>query len=168
MVLEHYSTQPVTSIRSTAQAGHGSQHWRGKPAGFWVSVKGEDDWPSWCRSEDFGPERLQVRHVVTLAPGANILRIASVDELDAFDMLYGRDEKMSPASSYSRRTINWCAVARAHAGILIAPYRWERRLDTRISDWYYGWDCASGVIWDARAVEAITAHSQTCELSRLT
>ena len=49
--------------------------------------------------------------------------------------------------------INWRKVAKAFDGIIIPEYIYSRRLDGNASDWYYGWDCASGCIWDARAIK---------------
>lgn len=43
------------------------------------------------------------------------------------------------------RSIDWLRVKTQYGGIEIAPYQWKRRLS---SFWYYGWDCASGAIWD--------------------
>lgn len=52
--------------------------------------------------------------------------------------------------------INWPMVADRYQGIVIAPYLWSRRMDGGL--WYYGWDCASGCIWDAAAVASVTAR----------
>lgn len=54
-------------------------------------------------------------------------------------------------------TIDWFQVVRNFPGIIIAPYLWERRNSNRSnwdSCWYYGWDCASGCIWDLRCIES--------------
>jgi hypothetical protein len=45
--------------------------------------------------------------------------------------------------------IDWPRVAERFDGVIIAPYQWKHRLELM---WYYGWDCASGCIWNARAV----------------
>ena len=50
--------------------------------------------------------------------------------------------------------IDWRLVAEEWQGIVIAPYLWERRFDSD-ARWYYSWDCASGCIWDHRAIAAI-------------
>lgn len=156
IVLEHYSTKIVSAVRSVSQrTGDKDWHWRGKPCGFWVSAKGKDDWPSWCRAEDFATNRLAIRHRVYLMPNANVLLVTGEAELRAFDARYGRDERLRPSSNYSKRLIDWRSVALDYDGIIIAPYVWECRLDPPVSDWYYGWDCASGVIWNARAIAAI-------------
>jgi hypothetical protein len=153
-VLEHYSSGPLVRVRSARQASvNNPDLWRGKPNGLWVSVKGEDDWPSWCEAEDFG--RGPVCHRIALRPDANILRVRGVRQIDAFDRRYAIDAKLYPDSRFSKHLIDWNAVARDFDGILIAPYVWERRLDRKVSDWYYGWDCASGVIWKSRAVAKI-------------
>lgn len=40
--------------------------------------------------------------------------------------------------------MDWPAVQKRYAGLVVAPYLHERR-HVR---WYYGWDVASGVLWD--------------------
>lgn len=40
--------------------------------------------------------------------------------------------------------MDWPAMQKAYAGLVVAPYLYERR-HVR---WYYGWDVASGVLWD--------------------
>ena len=47
--------------------------------------------------------------------------------------------------------IDWHAVAQAYAGIEIAPYCWSLRFEYEFL-WYYGWDCASGCVWELSAV----------------
>ena len=42
--------------------------------------------------------------------------------------------------------INWVEVSEMYDGVEISPYQWKRRLAINFM-WYYGWDCASGVIW---------------------
>jgi hypothetical protein len=165
MVLEHYSSEPVLRVESRAQGRNDGKdwHWRGKPNGFWVSVKGEDDWPEWCNAEEFGLDRLGICHRVHLVAGANILHVEGADQLVEFDGRYGVIERLSPSSTYEKRLIDWVAVARDYDGIVIAPYVWEHRLDGRISDWYYGWDCASGVIWNAAAIAAIATEARRAE-----
>lgn len=159
--LEHYSAEPVVAVESREQGCETGKnwHWRGKPNGFWVSVKGEDDWPDWCNAESFGLDRLGICHRVEIAPSANVLHVSGVEAFNAFDARYGRDEKLYPDATYSKRLIDWAAVARDYDGIIIAPYVWEHRFE----DWYYGWDCASGVIWNAEAVAAIATEAQRAE-----
>lgn len=139
-ILEHYSCRQITEIAAI-------DFWQEtayKPHAFWVSVKGEDDWPSWCKSEDFGMGNLGFRHVIALAPHANILRLSSVRDIDDFDSLYA-----SSQGAFSRRSgIRWFEVAEQYDGVIIAPYQWARRMEGQASEWYYGWDVASGAIWN--------------------
>lgn len=37
----------------------------------------------------------------------------------------------------------------------ITPYCWPARMDPDLI-WYYGWDCASGCIWDASTIHQVT------------
>ena len=47
--------------------------------------------------------------------------------------------------------IDWSLLAGIDwDGIEICPYLWEFRMST--SRWYYGWDVASGCIWDSEAL----------------
>jgi hypothetical protein len=122
-----------------------------KPEGFWVSVDGPCDWLEWTTSEDFG--RGAIRHRVELVRDAKVLFITNVVELDAFAKKY---EKLYRIGSFTDQGIDWKAVAKDYHGIIIAPYQWERRL-SRYSKWYYGWDCASGCIWNPKAIQSIDA-----------
>ena len=48
--------------------------------------------------------------------------------------------------------IDYKRVGAAYAGIEISPYLYERRYD---SMHYYGWDVASGCIWNEIAIKEI-------------
>lgn len=147
--LFHFSDTIIAAVHSTEQR----DWWRkDKPSGLWVSVEGNGDgWSDWCASEDFGIGA--VPHVVHLHPEANILRIANGAELIAFHR-----EFHIPSGNRFRegREIDWITVAKRWQGIIIAPYVWSARLSVETA-WYYGWDCASGCIWDAAAVDDILA-----------
>lgn len=155
MNLSHYSIDRIEALapQSYLQRSHM------KPSGFWLSVDGEDDWAEWCVGETFRPHALKYRHVVTLKDGANILHLCTPDEVIQFSKeYYDREIKaVMDAIVY----INWSAVAREYAGIIIAPYQWSLRLDNRDTSWYYSWDCASGCIWDLDAIETIRCAGET-------
>lgn len=74
-----------------------------------------------------------------LAPNANVLRVESPGAFDAFEEKYVPRLPISPTD---RALWSWTN----------APYRFDRRFSTI---WYYGWDCASGVIWNLDAVADI-------------
>lgn len=133
----------------------------GKPAGLWVSVVGDDDWREWCTSEHFRDVDTQIAYRIELKTDANILHLSKSFEIDDFHDQFSIKEDSSPLNPWPRDEINWREVATLYDGIIIAPYQWTRRLDGPASAWYYGWDCASGVIWNAeRAVEKLTLIAQ--------
>ena len=148
MKLRHYREKPMTQLRRARKRQHDKLDM--KPEGLWVSVKGEDDWPSWCEIEDFRwPEGFAYTYEVALAKDANVLVIETVEQFDAFADEYA-DKLLASVSS---KGVNWNRVAKKYDGIIIAPYRWDRRLGNHL--WYYGWDCASGCIWNMDAVASI-------------
>lgn len=151
--LIHYTDKPLLAVRSVEQDGHGGKRFD-KPQGLWVSVKGEDDWAHWCAAESFGIGSLAYR--ITLTENAKILRLYSAEQIDSFTMRYLFTPPGWPLALASDAgfNIDWPAVARGFQGIVISPYIWERRLASGCS-WYYGWDCASGCIWDATAIASI-------------
>ena len=136
MKLLHYSFQPITKLEAAEQSPGLT-----KPRGLWVSVGRA--WAKWCEEESF---RLgSVVNAVTLADDANVLRIGNEAGMSRFQAQYGYEQFYS---TY----IDWLGVARKYDGLIIAPYLYSSRLDRF---WYYGWDCASGCIWQPRAVSDI-------------
>lgn len=136
--LIHYSAKPLLAVESVTQTDDSSF----KPNGLWLSVEGEDDWLHWCQSERWGLSNLVTATEIKLAPGANILRLRTAEDIDRLTVEY--------ASAFIYH-LRWDKIAAKYQGIIIAPYIWRRRLTPHTS-WYYGWDCASGCIWDAHAV----------------
>jgi len=151
--LIHYSTKPLAAVHSVPQRAAIDDRMLGdKPDGLWVSATGKDDWKSWCKAEQFALHALVSATEIVLKPTARLLWVVGERALDAFDEEYGIDARISP--TYSRHCIDWPSVARLYQGIVISPYVWSRRLDGP-ARWYYGWDCASGCIWDADAIQAL-------------
>ena len=128
--LLHYASQPVTLEPRETEQGKEL-----KPSGLWVSVGSA--WLDWCRDEEFRTDLTWYEHKVTVAAGASILILASALDLDDFSAEFG-----SPISpGFDSVHIDWGRVA--------GKYQWSRRLDLL---WYYGWDCASGCIWNTEHV----------------
>lgn len=160
--LSHYSKSPFIfdkqyRYRQDRPRGYG------KPAGMWVSVDGEMDWPEWCLSEEFGIQHLATRYRVTLREGHNVMWIGSAGQIEAFhnkfsvesdlSRIYQANDPFAGEFTHNQRVIDWHAVKDAgYDGLIIAPYQWSLRL--RGPHWYYGWDCASGCIWNIDAVES--------------
>lgn len=141
MKLSHFSWKRIDGAYSVAQ----HDELASKPKGLWVSVDGDDDWPSFCKREDFRDVDTQAHYRVHLAEGANIRYIRTPNALLKFDKEFGDKDIVSQ--------INWARVAEKYQGIIIAPYQWSMRLGG--PHWYYTWDVASGCLWDKDAVKSI-------------
>jgi len=145
--LYHYSDRIIKKVRTSDISLKGKTDF--KPNGFWVSVDDPDEdgepwgWPAWCEAEGYGIGR--VKHMVSINDSERILLITNESDLMWFDKVFGINAR------YGRK-IDWILVAKQFAGIVIAPYQFSPCSDLR---WYSGWDCASGVIWDASVVHGI-------------
>ena len=157
MRLIHYSAKPLASVYSIPLAEQ-EKHRMGlhKPRGLWVSVEGDDDWKSWCEGEGWGLAGLACAAEITLAQGGNVLILEGEAALDKFHDEYSVVQFRYGGGLGVKTAIEWPKVAAKFDGIIIiAPYVYGRRLDGPVSDWYYGWDCASGCIWNADAISAL-------------
>jgi len=106
-----------------------------KPRGFWYGM--EMAWHEWVQSEM--PHWMgECYYEVDLGDSA-ILIIDSSAGLDRFSKKYSRGEFY----------IDWMLVSEKYDGIEIDPYQWSRRHEYM---WYYGWDVASGCLWNLRQV----------------
>lgn len=154
--LSHFSFDKIERINSVEQPADLTRFGAGgfgKPLGLWVSCDGPQDWPEWCKAEKFRNTEVQLRYRINLKAGANILYITDTAGMYAFTEKYGYE--------YARylHAIDWLLVSKDYDGIIIPHYLWGCRLDSKIT-WYYGWDCASGCIWNADAVESIQLLNQ--------
>ena len=143
--LLHYASERVEQLRPCNYI----QRPDFKPNGLWLSA--DDDWRRWCEGENFHLGGLAYCHEVTLARDAKILRLRDARDIDRFTARYWAE---LPALPYLSIWIDWRKVAQKYQGIIIAPYCWSRRLEEK-TRWYYGWDCASGCVWDLAAIESI-------------
>lgn len=146
-----------------------SVRYRPKPSGLWLSV--DDDWRRYLY-EDQGAEPGDPEANGGYVFDVDLDRLLVIDSLAALDEFhhgYVMEHRRPDARWESRcrakgweidpHALDWAPLTEDHAGIVIAPYRWERRLDFA---WYYPWDCASAVVWDLSAV-ACRGRS-TCNL----
>lgn len=153
MRLIHYSAEPFNFEHRRVEQPEAAS-FPMKPQGLWVSVKGETDWAEQGR-EMFGDGGFHYASLIELTADANILRLSSVRQIDSFTEQY-RCAADPRFPSISGSMIDWRRVAEQYQGIIIAPYQFERRL-TPHTFWYYGWDCASGCIWNTAAVASVEA-----------
>lgn len=146
--LRHYAAEPFGLDRSRQY----EQKFADKPSGLWVSVPGPDDWVKFCRNESFREEKLAVQHKVVLSAKSSILFVENPKDIESFTEEY-RCPAYSPTYPGSRLNnwaIDWPRIAKRYDGIIITPYQWAYRLNPNMM-WYYGWDCASGCIWNLDA-----------------
>lgn len=147
MRLIHYSPEPL-QFEHRPYEQDDVESFTLKPRGLWVSA---DD--AWAVAADdmFGNEVVRYASLVTLKPDANILYLKTVGDIDDFTTQY-----IAVPLRVLPQIIDWRRVAEKYRGILIAPYQFKRRL-TPHTFWYYGWDCASGCIWDTAAIASVEA-----------
>jgi hypothetical protein len=129
-----------------------AQEIRFKPRGLWYGIGTE--WIDWVRGEMPEWESEHVFIIKVNEPRIKIIR--TLDEIDAFTKEYGSNEGSSryrmTGGSYKDYSIDWRRVAADYDGIEIAPYNYRARNEYI---WYYGWDVASGCIWNKGALQDI-------------
>jgi hypothetical protein len=154
MKLIHYTDKPFNL--EPRKYDHADVYWKNKPRGLWVSVEGEYDWKWWCEAEEFALEDLVVSYEVKLKKDANILLLSIEEEILSLTTKYPfikpQWDNLKDRRFYEGFEINWTKIAENYQGIIISPYIWPCRLDMRCN-WYYGWDCASGCLWDLSCIE---------------
>jgi hypothetical protein len=169
MKLIHYSNAPVKldTLIARGQDEDGAM----KPKGLWLSDEdAECAWREWCIAENFRLDLLTHVHEVTLSNTANLLILDTPDAIRKFGRTFAMTHgRFAQAGLRGNMMLDWVRVIQRWHGLIITPYQWDCRLATDCV-WYYGWDCASGVIWDPSAignvilreiVEAPTAEDQT-------
>ena len=156
MKLIHYSPIPFVLERRVV-VQEDPQDFTVKPHGLWVSV--DDAWHT-AAMDMFGDEDLKHASQITLAPEARILYLKTVGDIDDFTDRYtvSADDRFQILG----RAIDWPTVAGKYQGIIISPYQFQRRLMPH-TFWYYGWDCASGCIWDASAIATVEPLVEVAE-----
>ena len=128
-----------------------------KPNGLWYSIG--YSWKTWCYMEAFHLEGFQYRTQLYINPN-KVLHLNAVKDIDRFTKKYGVDSYVSKDGTLTDTVrIDWTKVAEKWCGIEISPYQWSRRL-TGGAGWYYGWDIASGCIWDTSILKAAPSMLQ--------
>ena len=119
---------------------------RFKPDGLWYACG--DSWIEWTKSQEPGWLE-KSKYLYEISTTSRVLVINTPEKFGAFEKEY---IYTGPGAYKDIRKIDWARVAKDHAGIEICPYRedypWE-------SNWYDGWDVASGCIWDSSGIEEI-------------
>lgn len=127
-----------------------------KPNGLWVSIEDfEDDqtWESWCIAHDFNINGLKYKYKISLKNDSNFIYLKNDEEILNFTNIYKKVPENPVFDDQSVFHIDWRSLYDLYDGIFIAPYSWSLRLHP-ITLWYYGWDCASGCIWNTDKIES--------------
>ena len=122
-----------------------------KPTGLWYQIN--DSWEEWCEYEMphwLGPNSRGAYKVNIEIDKSNVLVIKTLEEFDNFHNRY------RALNTYYNRSvnINWERVSEKYDGIEITNYLYNRRLENWCS-WYYGWDVASGCIWNTDIIKVV-------------
>jgi hypothetical protein len=149
MRLVHYANEKFSlEPKEYAQS---ELSWQAKPNGLWFSVEGPYDWKWWCTGENFNLENLAVSYELKLKENAKILYLETETEILEMAEKYPFKTRTWDADSDTYQ-LNWNDIKKEYQGIIIPQYLWACRMSQN-SCWYYGWDCASGCIWDLDCIE---------------
>jgi hypothetical protein len=148
------------------QKANDNEMWMGwKPKGIWLSADAcSINWKEWCIAEEFRLDCLRYNHAIELHPD-KILWIRTPQALQEFSREYSFTSDVLRNAGIRERpdSVHWGLLSEKYMGIVIAPYFWEHRLSLDLF-WYYSWDCASGCVWDSRAIRNIGPPILTAEL----
>lgn len=121
-----YDDRPIMLGKLSYRKQDRDVHEYSKPNGFWITVDGDDGWKDFCLSEGFNLGALSHRHEVEIDEARMLILRSAAEVMD-----FARRYRPSPAKrtrSFGDHGIEWAAVARDYAGIIIAPYQWSLRL----------------------------------------
>jgi hypothetical protein len=141
------SPEPITDIRTVSQKPGR------KPKGLWYGLGDE-----WLSFTEYNMKRLlkKYNYVYTVQPSQNVLYISDLEELIEFTKRYGAD--YDAFSDQKCPGIGWKAVSKDYDGIEIIPFIYGAGDLPAGEDcvfWYYGWDVASGCIWNPNGVSSL-------------
>lgn len=118
-----------------------------KPNGLWYAVGLE--WIEWVEGEM--PHWMgNVFYKIEVNPN-KILHLKTRIEIMEFSAKF-RADKGQLATVSRDLMIDWKSVAEIYSGIEISPYQYSLRFTFM---WYYGWDVASGCIWEKDGIKSI-------------
>ena len=152
------SSEPFSNLQNIQQKK--PSHAMDKPKGLWYGCG--DSWIEWVRGEM--PHWLEkANYLYEVKLGEEIIQISNDDEFGNFHAEFG----FTPQDAYDPRSraINWKEIQEQdYNGVEICPYLWERRQE----DWYYGWDVASGCIWNSAGISDIVLLAEKETINEIT
>jgi hypothetical protein len=128
-----------------------------KPKGLWYGIDWE--WHKWCNSEGF--DGVGKNNFSLELDMEKILVIDSPDSLRNFTVRFGAFPQWMMQNGSFRgskdKFIDWEKVAKRYSGIEITPYLYKCRFEFMF---YYGWDVASGCVWNLNAIKSVTQTTE--------
>lgn len=115
-----------------------------KPIGLWYDI--DNSWTEWCKRNM--PDWTYKNHFELEIDESKILIIDTKEKLLYFDKQYS----INISKRGSICVIDWESVSKKYSGIEISPYRYDCRFSLF---WYYGFDIASGCIWNFDCINSI-------------
>jgi len=154
----HHSREGTRSGTEPQISGF-SQEIGPKPNGLWYECQdgSSETWEEFCTvGLTSGYDKYDSTYNVILKDdGYYILHITDDHHFEKFAKMYSVNHPADPDGSKGLdKMIDWPKVAEHYSGIEICPYLSSKRMDDD-AFWYYGWDVASGCIWNAQGVEEL-------------
>lgn len=146
MILSHYSSQEIPDLFNKIYCSQ--EKW--KPEGLWVSVENANrSWKEFCMENDYNIKGLTYEHSVDLKITSNFLILDTVSKINSFT-----EEYTIRWTDLEYTLIDWGRLSKERDGIIISPY--QPSVAANISTfWYWGWDCASGCIWNLDSIASL-------------
>lgn len=123
-----------------------------KPMGLWFGFG--DAWIERCQSST--PRWVKPCNYQVMLNGANLLVLKTNADFLTFNKRYKADYYEENGIRVNglviMRGIDWPKIAREYDGIEMPIYLWRFRLHPEFM-WFYGWDCASGCVWNLSQIE---------------
>tara|TARA_Y100001970_G_scaffold2942_1_gene3464 strand:- start:1204 stop:1773 length:570 start_codon:yes stop_codon:yes gene_type:complete len=162
----HHSRKGTRSGDEPQVSGF-SQKIGNKPDGLWYECQdgSAETWEEFCNT-GFGDDQYYEKkydgQYNVILNDYEILFIPDEYHFEKFYKMYSVPHPADPdgKKGYDKQ-IDWPRVASDYAGIEICPYLSSKRNDDD-SFWYYGWDVASGCVWDPSGVKELVGAGD-CE-----
>lgn len=146
MILSHFSDENFRfNTRKKYPTPPKFEH---KPKGLWLSDETELGWSKWTSDQNFRTNTMAERTTFD----CNLDNWAVLNDREMIDIFTKRFTARHEFGEMHLDFMNWAEIMDRFSGILITPYCWGSR--TKHS-WYYGWDCASGCVWDLSTIKLI-------------
>ena len=162
----HHSRESSRTSRDLPEIGGFVQNIGSKPAGLWYECQdgSGDTWEEFCTTGFSKGYQYDSTYNIILND-YNILFIPDIHHFEKFAKMYSVNHTADPDGAKGfDKMIDWPNVAKHYAGIEICPYLWAKR-DDDDSFWYYGWDVASGCVWDQSGIKELIKSGECNESS---